>query len=284
MKLLTLNSHSLQEKDHLGKMKCFVALVTRTQPDVVALQEVNQTMTAAELEEDGLEGMVPVPGNVIPVRRDNYAAEVVRRLRDAGMRYSWSWLPVKVGYGRYDEGIALFSLGRNIVQVDSFRISGCCGYHNWKTRKVLGVRVDGRADWFYTVHMGWWGDEKEPFRAQWERLNTELSGKKGLGPVWLLGDFNSPAEVRGEGYDCIRASGWLDTYLLAEQRDSGITVKGVIDGWRDKLENPMNAAGMRIDHIWCSRPKGILRSSVRFDGEKEPQVSDHCGVLVETRE
>ena len=284
MKILTLNAHSLQEENYWMKLSCFVDAVVRERPDVIALQEVNQTMSAPVIDPARLEGLVSVPGSDIPIRWDNHAAEVARRLRRAGVACSWTWLPIKVGYGKYDEGVALFSLKGKITQVDSFRISSCQQYHNWKTRKVLGVRIEGREDWFYTVHMGWWGDEEEPFLMQWGRLDARLAEKKALAPVWLLGDFNSPAEVRGEGYDCICSFGWQDTYRLARQKDSGVTVEGVIDGWRDKLEDSTDAAGMRIDHIWCSRPVPILRSGVRFNGKNGPQVSDHYGVLIETEE
>ena len=284
MKILTLNTHSLQESDYRLKLNCFIDTVVREHPDVIALQEVNQTRSAPEVDVKKLEGMVTVPENDIPVRWDNHAAEVAHCLRKAGIANSWTWLPIKIGYGKYDEGVALFSLKGKIAQVDSFRISSCCQYHNWKTRKVLGVRIEGRNDWFYTVHMGWWGDEEEPFLMQWGHLNTRLSEKKELAPVWLLGDFNSPAEVRGEGYDCIRSFGWQDTYLLAREKDSGITVEGAIDGWRDKLDDPTSVTGMRIDHIWCSHPVSVLRSSVRFNGKKDLQVSDHYGVLIETYE
>ena len=130
--------------------------------------------------------------------------------------------------------------------------------------------------------MGWWGDETEPFQEQWARLEAGLSGKRALAPVWLLGDFNSPAHVRGEGYDHIRSFGWQDTYLLAEEKGGGITVEGTIDGWQNRSETP--AAGMRIDYIWCSRPMSVLRSEVRFNGVQEARVSDHYGVLVETGE
>jgi len=280
MKLLTLNTHSLQEENQQRKLREFVRAVLEERPRVIALQEVSQTMSAAEAGEELLEGMVPVPGKRVPLRRDNYAARAARCLLKEGVRCSWVWLPVKVGYGKYDEGVALFVLGGEIDRVDSFPISSCRRYADWKTRKILGVRLRGQDDWFYTVHMGWWEDETEPFREQWARLEEGLSLKKTLGPVWLMGDFNSPAHVRGEGYDHIRGMGWQDTYLLAKEKDDGVTVEGVIDGWRDGTAAP----GMRIDHIWCSRPVKVLRSCVRFDGKKDPRVSDHYGILVETEE
>ena len=137
-------------------------------------------------------------------------------------------------------------------------------------------------DWFYTVHMGWWNDSEEPFRHQWKTLNRMLFEKQKKAPVWLMGDFNGPAEVRHESYDLIDRSGWQDTYLLAREKDGGMTVRGVIDGWRDKIAEPEKLEGMRIDQIWCSRSVPVLSSKVIFNGENGPVVSDHFGIKIET--
>ena len=96
--------------------------------------------------------------------------------------------------------------------------------------------------------------------------------------AFLLGDFNSEADVRGEGYDLILRSGWQDTYRLARQRDDGYTVVQAIDGWRDA---PDAAAKKRIDQIWCSQAVPVHSSRVVFGGKQEPRVSDHAGVLIE---
>ena len=80
--------------------------------------------------------------------------------------------------------------------------------------------------WYYTVHMGWWKDEVEPFAAQWETLSQAAGAKK---TAFLLGDFNSEADVRGEGYDLVLRSGWQDTYRLAQERDEGYTIVQAID-------------------------------------------------------
>ena len=48
-----------------------------------------------------------------------------------------------------------------------------------------------------------------------------------------MGDFNNNALLRNEGYDYIIAKGMIDTYIMAQEKDSGITVKGTIDGWRE---------------------------------------------------
>ena len=46
MRLLTLNTHSLVEPDYEAKRKFFVDFIAKEQPDVFALQEVNQTASA----------------------------------------------------------------------------------------------------------------------------------------------------------------------------------------------------------------------------------------------
>lgn len=37
----------------------------------------------------------------------------------------------------------------------------------------------------------------------------------------------------------------------------------------------------RIDQIWCSQAIAVKSTRVVFDGLREPQVSDHAGVLIE---
>lgn len=46
MKLLTLNTHSLIEPEYEAKREIFVEFIAKEQPDVFALQEVNQTASA----------------------------------------------------------------------------------------------------------------------------------------------------------------------------------------------------------------------------------------------
>ena len=58
MKLITLNTHSLVEPDYENKLKLFAEAVLRERPDVVALQEVNQSMG----EPAGGAGVCGVPG------------------------------------------------------------------------------------------------------------------------------------------------------------------------------------------------------------------------------
>ncbi|WP_458407936.1 endonuclease/exonuclease/phosphatase family protein [Anaerotignum sp.] len=280
MKLLTLNTHSLQEENYEQKLNWFVEGILQEKPDMIALQEVNQT-AAEELAEKPLwEGQYLIPTQV-PLRKDNHAARVAYRLRQAGIPCCWVWLPVKRGYGKYDEGVAILSLGRKITAADIFPISRANDYHNWRTRAVLGVQVEGMTDWFYTIHMGWWDDVEEPFREQWAILEQSLSEKRKKDTVWLMGDFNGPDSISGESYEHILAHGWVDTYQKAKKKDCGLTVSHVIDGWQERLQDK---AAMRLDYIFCSCCTEVVSSRVVFNGENEPAVSDHFGVLIDIKE
>ena len=271
MKLLTLNTHSLIEPEYEAKRDAFVEFIRKEQPDVFALQEVNQT-AAAPLLADVPAGYYPCPGNMVLLKADNHAAAVARMLEEAGCAYHWSWLPAKIGYDRYDEGMAVFSRAP-ITQTENLLLSRSNDYSYWKTRRVLGICAGDV--WYYAVHMGWWKDEEEPFADQWNALEATAGAKP---MAFLLGDFNSEADVRGEGYDLILRSGWQDTYRLAQQRDDGYTVVQAIDGWRDA---PDASAKKRIDQIWCSKAVPVRSSRVIFRGTQEPQVSDHAGILIE---
>ena len=322
MKLLTLNTHSLIEENYQWKLEQFAAFIERELPDVFCQQEVNQTRTADIIPEEELEGFVRNsemkmklkkgyeaekkeeqerleekekseksklhvevnPDEVIQeeaIREDNHAAVLASILKQRGINYHWTWTGAKIGYGKYDEGLAVFSRSP-ILQTRQFYISKSHDYSNWKSRKILGIQTDQNT-WFYTMHMGWWSDEEEPFKDQWERFQTSDIHMKEQ-EVWLLGDFNSPCDVRGEGYDEIKSYGWLDTWELAEVKDAGITVSGQIDGWRDtgKQGNTESQNGMRIDYIWTNQNRPIKKSQVVFDGSRDPIVSDHFGVMVET--
>ena len=273
MKLLTLNTHSLVEDNYSTKLDAFVSAIAEQRPDIIALQEVNQTI--AETQADVIsEGYVPCVENIV-IRKDNHVYKAAELLEGAGVKYYWTWLPLKKGYNKYDEGIALMSRSR-IIETDVVRISETDDYNNWKTRKIIGIRTEAAPDeWFFSVHYGWWDDLDEPFQNQWQKTAEYM---KKYSRVWLMGDFNSPAEVRNEGYDMINSGGWYDSYTLARTRDNGITVGKVIDGWRDKVSS---TDGMRIDQIWCSQKAEIASSEVIFNGANKPVVSDHYGVVAE---
>ena len=270
MKLLTLNLHSHDRSFDRSVLREHIAVLARflmdEKIDILALQECSQqkdlpcaqTIPMRFLNQE----------NEIPLREENAALLLAQKLAEQGMKYEWTWTGVKLGYDLYEEGLALFSR-LPIAETEEHWISGIREFACWKSRKALMIRLKNGLV-IFDVHMGWWNDEEERFREQMDRLQS-LSLKET--DVLLMGDFNAPSDVRGEGYDRMKELGWTDTYDLAEQRDSGITVPGSIDGWRNG-----DVSGMRLDYIWTRKKRRVLSSSVVLNGIKGPAISDHVGV------
>jgi len=281
MKILTLNTHSLVEEKYEEKLIEFVEMLKVEKPDVFALQEVNQSLAMPEALDTSATGYIMSKNGNATIRVDNHAYRVAKLLLEVGMIYQWTWIPVKVGYDVYDEGIAIFSKTA-FEDTEQFYISQSEDYNNWKARKILGIRTNNK--WFYSVHMGWWNDEEEPFVKQWDVFSERLRNSNGV--CYIMGDFNSPANRRNEGYDYVVRSGWMDTWKAAKSKDSGITVGTVIDGWKDKVDEVTNQdeMGMRIDFIFCNKVIPVERSKVVCNGVNYPIVSDHYGVMIEVAE
>ena len=282
MKLITLNTHSLVEPDYGAKTRKFAQVILKEQPDIVALQEVNQSQNASVIPDVMLPGYVRCSGFDRQIRSDNHALILAEILRGMDCYYYWTWISAKTGYGKYDEGMALLTR-KPVVRVRQHLISRTDDYENWKTRKMLGVQIDGCEDWFFTVHMGWWNDEEEPFKGQWDCMeNLFRDYRKEDSAIWLMGDFNSPDNVRDQGYDLVTGSGWKDSWEAAAEKDEGFTVEKEIDGWRDsdtgKAEQKTDR--MRLDYIFSSEKREIFTSEVICNGKKYPIVSDHCGVMI----
>lgn len=268
--MLTLNTHSLIEQNYEEKLVYFVNAIVKYEPDIIALQEVNQTSDESSLSDKFLTGYTQCQ-SAVPLKKDNHAYRVVKLLLEKNINYYWTWLPIKNGYDKYDEGLAILSK-KEILETDTVLVSCINDYNNWKTRKILGIYSGD--EWFYSVHLGWWDDKSDPFSDQWTRLSKRLTGKEN---VWLMGDFNNCAEIKNEGYDLIKKSGWQDTFEIAREKDDGITVGTVIDGWKDKITD---TNGMRIDFIWTNSENIIERTNVIFNGKNEPVISDHYGVMI----
>lgn len=280
MKILTLNTHSSHQDPLDQKLDHLVDGILREKPDLIAMQQANQSAAAQALHPSFLTGLFHLPGGVV-LREDNLAAQLAMRLRDAGLSCSWVWLPVCQNDRAQDEGVAILSLKKQIRSADVIPISQSRDYFSPKARKALGVRLEGMTDWFYTLQADAWEDETEPFSNQLNMLNCCVASKRTYTNVWLLGDFNAPAVVRGESYDAMLYSDWHDTFLFAACKDDGITVPEVPGIWRGKLPNSLRK-GVRQDYIWCSSRQRIRSSYVVFNGARGKVVSDHFGLLVET--
>ena len=56
MKFMTLNTHSLVENNYTQKKEQFIKMLEKEQPDIVALQEVNQSASAGIIPDVMLAG------------------------------------------------------------------------------------------------------------------------------------------------------------------------------------------------------------------------------------
>lgn len=260
MKILTLNAHSLSEKQQDMKTNQTAQFILQEDIDVILLQEVCQTIFKGEIESD-----TKYTGEQ-NLKKDNYAQSLSKALQES---YYWTWLPIKLGFGRFEEGVAIFSK-TPILEREEFVISKAQNFMNWRKRATLGIKNEH--GWFFTTHMGWWQDEEDPFLGQWEQMEKNI--KKKEGKVYLAGDFNAPDVLPNQSYQTILDSGWKDTYVLAKEKIGKDSAKGNIIGWKTK-----ELTSMRIDYIFVNEDIEVETSEVVLDGKRSPQVSDHYGVM-----
>ena len=247
--------------------------LTNLCPDVIALQEVNQPRTGRILSPQS-DGRWHSCEKAVPLREGNYLTGLLSHMPAA---YRGVWLPMKIGYDRWDEGLALIFRGE-IAELRWLPVSQSRDFRNWRTRMAILMRRKGEEDWFCNLHLGWWEDGEETFPAQWNRLRSAFPRCEKL---WLLGDFNSSPDVRGQGYDTVASSGFYDCFTLARRtRGEGTVAERNLDGWQERETE----GGMRIDQIWCRYPARIEGCQVCMDGKDGPLLSDHYGVWVEINE
>ncbi|QWU13688.1 endonuclease/exonuclease/phosphatase family protein [Paenibacillus sophorae] len=271
MKIMTLNVHAWMETDQLRKIEDLADYIREQQFDAIALQEVNQSKGEEALSAAALDCFVQAEPETV-IRRDNYAYVLLQKL---GIPYYWTWIPVHTGFVKYDEGLAILSR-TPITSAFSEYVSVVRDYENYRTRKIVGVKAEARGEesWFVSGHFGWWNDDVEPFRGQWDAAQTKLDSLKEY-PVFIMGDFNNVAEIRDEGYDYVVEKGWHDLYASAYVKDDGATVTKAIKGWDD------NKSKLRIDYIFSNRQLQAKSCHVVMNGIRGAVVSDHFGVAVE---
>ncbi len=260
MRLLTLNCHSWQEKEQLKKIHYLAKIIVEKDYDVITLQEASQTILSKNVYDN--------------IKEDNYGLllrEEIKKL--GGKEYNLVWDYSHIGYDIYEEGSAILTKHK-VVDSESFYISQSHSKDFWKTRKIVKATVEfeGENIDFYSCHMGWWKDEVESFDKQVEALLSP--SKESNNRSFFMGDFNNNAFIRNEGYDFLKNNGLIDTYNLAEIKDSGITVKGNIAGWDGNKEE------LRIDIIFTNKETKVFESKVIFNGINKEIISDHFGVEV----
>ena len=261
MKLLTLNTHSWREENSDEKIAYLANTIIEKDYDIIALQEVNQMTDMPLIEGSHL-------------RRNNYMLVLLEEIeKQGGPKYYSYWQSSKTLRDYYEEGSCILSK-TPILEEMVFTASQKAKHTSPKKRNIVRIttKYHGRLIDVYSCHLGWWHDEIEPFKPQWEVIHQHIREDR---LSFLLGDFNNNANLRGEGYDYMMAYGLWDTYTLAKEKDSGVTVQGEIAGWQD------NKASLRIDLILATEEMKVRSSKVIFNGEHKEVISDHYGVETE---
>ena len=271
MKIMTLNTHSWLEDESWEKLHQIAQKICHEQYDVIALQEVNQTMNAKRLASEQLKNFSQVQGQT-PVRSDNFAYCLSQLLAEQGEIYYWSWEMSHIGYAIYEEGNAILS--KQPLTSQTYLVSETKEKEDYHTRKILVSQtyIKTQCITVASCHFSWWTDEKSGFAFEWKELVVSLVPL--TTPLYLLGDFNNPAE--GAGYSLVKESGLpiRDAYGIAEEKQAEATIEKKIDGWEENTE------GLRIDYIYVPDNCLVTRYERIFDGENGPIVSDHYGVAV----
>lgn len=272
MKLLTLNTHSWLEDQQEEKMHRIAKKIHDEGFDVIALQEVNQTVEAP---------IVPLPFNFcsgdddnMVIKEDNFALALVTYLEQTYHdTYYWSWAYNHIGYDKYDEGVAILTKYRPET-IKVYNISKADDPKDYHTRYALEMTTKELPYTFVSLHASWWrspeGDITFPYEAKQLQKLADLHNH----PVFLMGDFNNPSQKRQEGYDLMMKT-WYDTYELATQKIGKYTMGGAIAGWEGQDEQ------LRIDFIMINKKLAIQKAQVCFNGQDEPPVSDHFGYMIE---
>lgn len=261
MKLLTLNAHAWREENSDKKIAYLAKTIIEKDYDIIALQEVNQMTDAPFIEGSSL-------------RTNNYMVVLLEEIQKQGGPYYHSyWASAKTLKEYYEEGLCILSK-QPFIEKRVFTVSQGAEENSPKKRRIVSITLEqaGELIDIYSCHFGWWHDEIEPFKPQWEALSRHLREDR---LSLLLGDFNNNANLREEGYDYLISQGIYDTYTMAKEKDHGATVQGEIAGWQG------NKVDLRIDLILATKKVETLSSKVIFNGENKEVISDHYGVEAE---
>lgn len=273
MKVLTLNTHSwLEQKPH-EKLRQLAAAINEADYDIIALQEVNQTIGKPSIQPSAY--FHPTKTQE-PIREDNFAYQLVELLAELGSQYHWTWRYAHIGYDIYEEGVAILS--KQPIAAEAFVVSVGADPTDYRTRVIVAgkTKLD---DIFVTVvsgHYSWWSDDqRDGFAYEWQQTEAFLQSVDT--PLLIMGDFNNPAQITDEGYTLVQNSPLQlqDAFETAAETIGEFTVEKAIDGWSEITDK------LRIDFIFLSQEFVVKTYQVMFDGQATPVISDHYGVAAE---
>ena len=142
MKILTLNCHSWQEENQLKKIKYLAKIINENNYDVIAMQEVSQSIDSDIVYEN--------------IKEDNFALLLNEELKNIGnYSYDFFWDMAHIGYEIYEEGLCLMTK-LPICNKKRFTITNNNDVNFWKRRNLvkLNVKYEDKIVSFYSCHMG----------------------------------------------------------------------------------------------------------------------------------
>lgn len=253
LKILTLNLHTLQEKDIEKKNEVIAKFINENEIDIIFFQEVGQ------LSSD-------------PIYRGNMKTsnQLLTLFPKLNTKYYYDYEFRKKGFDQFDEGLAILSK-HPIIYSNSYFLSNSRSYENWQTRIALKVNIEvkGQQMDLITTHLGW-DSESEKYSSQLENL-LNIIDKNHI--TLCGGDFNVP----------------YNSVYIEQIKKSGLILSSDI-AQIDPVENPTFpgkldstpflkiAKDHQIDDIFMNRPYKVLTYQIVF---KDDRVSDHYGVYNE---
>jgi maltose 6'-phosphate phosphatase len=236
---------------------------------VIALQEVGQ-----QFYQDVL-----MQNFGVDVKRHNLADVITKRINQKSdyhydFYFDWS----HIGFDTIEEGCAIIT-SYPILSVDSKYVSRNKTTSFWKSRKVIKmkIKVDGQALNLYNCHLGWWGDDEEPAKDQFDTLHQWASNEST--PNILVGDFNNPAGQVGYEY-LVDTLGYRDLFYESNL-DSFYAPTFYKSKKNDELE--VENIDERIDYIFTNSDAiKAVKSKLIFTRD-DGMVSDHVAICAELK-
>lgn len=275
--MLTLNCHSLQGFDTKQQITELVDQIVREKVTVFALQEANQPQDTPIIKSETLNQVnyiKPKEEQSKPIREGNFAYLLQCALCKVKLNFSWSWCAAHQLLGKYDEGLALFSLSP-LYQVSAEKID----IHpditaGTRVHKILSGKLHNAEETLLvTTHLD--GQTTQRFTLEWDCFYRKLKYLGALHlPTYILANFNVDAEEDRHGYEYMCRE-LQDTYVTAISKGDGMTVRGQLDGWGKK------ELARRIDYILTNANHEVTSSRICFDGYESQKISDHAGVIIE---
>ncbi|MBF0715475.1 endonuclease/exonuclease/phosphatase family protein [Gemelliphila palaticanis] len=259
MKLLTVNVHAWLEENQLEKIDILAKRIAEESYDVVALQEVNQLISSKIVMKN--------------IKADNYGLLLLEKVNKySDEQYYFYWSNSHIGFDKYDEGISIITKHK-VKDIDEFYCTNSTTINSIESRKIIKATIEyqNRPIEFYSCHMNLPNSKNEDF---YENLDNIINRTINTNLKIFMGDFNTDAINNKKDYEKIINKGLFDTYSLAKQKDSGITVYKNISGWEECEKQK------RLDYIFTNQNIEVEYSNVLFNGKNLPIISDHNGLEV----